>query len=285
MAVNPGLGLVLLCVAMVVVAALVYRFARLGSPAAVPAAAGRAVVQLSLIAVILAAAMRHVWSAVLVLLVMFGAAAYTCARRAEAGRSGTRLTLAIAAGITAVLPPTLLSGVVPLHGVTLHGRVGHSPWRFHRRTAHERVGPVSRSRADPGPDRADALASLRGRGQLAGIVRADSALGRSRHPTLAQLCVPPRVSAARTDPRPRSTTRSRRPGCARRCRSYVVPSWLFAARTPRRTQQHRAGGTSPPGRRGSAVRAARSGPRSPTWASRRATAGDWSITISAARPR
>ncbi|MGW5437100.1 ABC transporter permease [Nocardia asteroides] len=119
MAVNPGLGLVSLCVAMVVVAALVYRFARLGSPAAVPAAAGRAVVQLSLIALVLAAAMRHVWSAVLVLLVMFGAAAYTCARRAEAGRSGTWLTLAIAAGITAVLPPTLLSGVVPVHGVTL----------------------------------------------------------------------------------------------------------------------------------------------------------------------
>lgn len=34
MAVNPGLGLVSLCVAMVVVAALVYRFTRLGSPAA-----------------------------------------------------------------------------------------------------------------------------------------------------------------------------------------------------------------------------------------------------------
>ncbi|MEV6362394.1 LysR family transcriptional regulator [Nocardia asteroides] len=33
--------------------------------------------------------------------------------------------------------------------------------------------------------------------RLVGIVRADSALGRSRRPTLAQLCVPPHVSASR----------------------------------------------------------------------------------------
>ncbi|MFD4433807.1 ABC transporter permease, partial [Nocardia sp. NPDC058497] len=48
-----------------------------------------------------------------------GAAPHPRPPRAEAGRSGTWLGLAIAAGITAVLPATLLSGVVPIHGVTL----------------------------------------------------------------------------------------------------------------------------------------------------------------------
>ncbi|MET9214422.1 MULTISPECIES: ABC transporter permease [Mycobacteriales] len=119
MVVTPGLGLALLCLGLVAAAALVYRLAHLGGPAVVPAAAGRAVLQLSAVALILAAAVRQVWSAVLVVLVMFGAAAVTAARRAEAGRSGTWLGLAIAAGITAVLPATLLSGVVPIHGVTL----------------------------------------------------------------------------------------------------------------------------------------------------------------------
>lgn len=119
MVVTPGLGLALLCLALVAAAALIYRLAHLGCPTVVPAAAGRAVLQLSLIALILAAAVQQVWSAVLVLLVMFGAAAYTAARRAEAGRSGTWLALAVAAGITAVLPATLLSGVVPIRGVTL----------------------------------------------------------------------------------------------------------------------------------------------------------------------
>ncbi|MFD4439964.1 ABC transporter permease [Nocardia sp. NPDC058519] len=119
MAVTPGLGLALLCLALVAAATLVYWLAHLGSLSVVPAAAGRAVLQLSLIALILAAALRHVWSAVLVLLVMSGAAAVTSARRAEAGRSGAWLGLAIAAGITAVLPATLLSGVVPIHGITL----------------------------------------------------------------------------------------------------------------------------------------------------------------------
>lgn len=119
MAVTPGLGLALLCLALVAAAALLYRLTHLGAPTVVPAAAGRAVLQLGLIALVLAAAVRQVWSAALVLVVMFAAAAFTSARRAEAGRSGAWLALAIAAGIGAVLPATLLSGVVPIDGVAL----------------------------------------------------------------------------------------------------------------------------------------------------------------------
>ncbi|PKV98024.1 ABC transporter permease [Nocardia fluminea] len=119
MTVEPSFALIVLCGAMVLASAVVYRVTGLGSPRVVPWASIRAVLQLGAIAVVLAAALRHLWSAVLVLVVMFGAAVFTSARRAEAGRSGIWLGLAIATGIAAVMPVTLLSGVVPIHGVTL----------------------------------------------------------------------------------------------------------------------------------------------------------------------
>ncbi|MGW6725613.1 ABC transporter permease [Nocardia sp. NPDC055029] len=111
--------LIVLCVAMAFAAAVVYRICGLGAPLVVPRASIRAVLQLGVIALVLAAALRHLWSAALVLLVMFGAAVFTSMRRAEAAWSGIWLGLAIATGIAAVLPATLLSGVVPIHGVTL----------------------------------------------------------------------------------------------------------------------------------------------------------------------
>ncbi|WP_405147499.1 ABC transporter permease [Nocardia salmonicida] len=119
MAVTLSIALIVLCVVMVIASAAVYRLAGLGSPWVVPRASIRAVLQLGAIALILAAAVRHLWSAALVLLVMFGAAVFTSVRRAEAGRSGIWLGLAIAAGIVAVMPVTLASGVVPIHGLTL----------------------------------------------------------------------------------------------------------------------------------------------------------------------
>ncbi|WP_132370081.1 ABC transporter permease [Nocardia alba] len=117
--VTPSVALIVLCVAMALAAAAVYRVAGLGSALVVPRASIRAVLQLGAIALILAAAVRHLWSAAVILLIMFGAAMFTSARRAEAGRSGIWLGLAIATGIIAVMPVTLLSGVVPIHGVTL----------------------------------------------------------------------------------------------------------------------------------------------------------------------
>ncbi|WP_425296945.1 ABC transporter permease, partial [Nocardia abscessus] len=70
-------------------------------------------------ALILTAALAQLWSSFLVLAVMFGAAAATAARRAHAGRSALWLTSALGAGLGAVLPLLLLSGVVPLTGVAL----------------------------------------------------------------------------------------------------------------------------------------------------------------------
>ncbi|MFF0499540.1 ABC transporter permease [Nocardia aobensis] len=113
---SPGVGLAVLCLVLVAASAAVYRFAYLGSMLIVPGAAVRAIVQLSVVALVLAAALRHLWSSFLVLGVMFAAAVFTSARRARAGRSGAWLAAALAAGWAAVLPVMLVSGVVPLSG-------------------------------------------------------------------------------------------------------------------------------------------------------------------------
>ncbi|MFD4369752.1 ABC transporter permease [Rhodococcus sp. NPDC058521] len=116
---NPGFGLAALCLVMVVCAVAVYLATGLGRPTVVPGAAVRGAVQLALVSLVLAAALSRLWSSVLVLIVMFGAAVFTSGRRAEAGRSAAWLALALLAGIGTVLPMMLISGVVPLEGVAL----------------------------------------------------------------------------------------------------------------------------------------------------------------------
>ena len=116
---NPGVGLAVLCTVMVVCAAVVYRVTNLGSPLVVPAAAIRGAAQLAAVSLILAAALAHLWSSILVLAVMFAAAVGTSARRAKAGRSAAWLALSLAAGVGIVVPLMLVSRVVPLEGVAI----------------------------------------------------------------------------------------------------------------------------------------------------------------------
>ena len=116
---NPGVGLAVLCTVMVVCAAVVYRVTNLGSPLVVPAAAIRGAAQLAAVSLILAAALAHLWSSILVLAVMFAAAVGTSARRAKAGRSAAWLVLSLAAGVGIVVPLMLVSRVVPLEGVAI----------------------------------------------------------------------------------------------------------------------------------------------------------------------
>ncbi|MDR7167084.1 magnesium-transporting ATPase (P-type) [Nocardia kruczakiae] len=71
---SPGVGSAVVCLVLVAASAAVYRFAYLGSMLIVPGAAVRAIVQLSVVALVLAAALRHLWSSFLVLGVMFAAA-------------------------------------------------------------------------------------------------------------------------------------------------------------------------------------------------------------------
>lgn len=116
---DSGIRLGLLCLAMAVLAALVYRFTHIGSVRVVPGALVRGAIQLAAISLILAAALAHLWSAVLVLIGMFAAASFTAARRSNSGRSGVWLSAAVLAGIAVVLPLMLISGVVPLEGVAI----------------------------------------------------------------------------------------------------------------------------------------------------------------------
>ncbi|MCJ0901958.1 ABC transporter permease [Rhodococcus sp. ARC_M6] len=116
---DSGIRLGLLCLVMAVLAAVVYRFTRLGSVRTVPGAVVRGALQLAAISLILAAALAHIWSAVLVLIGMFGAASFTAARRSLAGISGAWLSVAVASGVGVVLPLMLVSGVVPFEGVAL----------------------------------------------------------------------------------------------------------------------------------------------------------------------
>jgi len=106
------------CAVMVLAAAALYWAAALGSALTVPRAALRAVVQLAVVAAVLATALRTLWTSLLVLAVMFVAAAITAARRAQAERSWL-LAAGLAAGMAAVLPLLLGSGLVPMKGVAL----------------------------------------------------------------------------------------------------------------------------------------------------------------------
>ena len=109
---------------MITAAALVYRFAALGSAWTVPRAAIRAVAQLAAVSGVLAAAMSRLWSSVLVLAVMFVVAAATAARRSQAQRGSWWLAGSLGVGLLSVLPLLLLSGVVPLDGFAIVPMVG-----------------------------------------------------------------------------------------------------------------------------------------------------------------
>lgn len=117
-------ALVIISVVMAVAAGVLYRLTALGSPWTVPRAAARAALQLAAVSAVLAAAMARLWSALLVLLVMFLVAAVTAARRSEAHQGSFWLAASMAAGLAAVLPIMVLSGVVPATGVALVPVVG-----------------------------------------------------------------------------------------------------------------------------------------------------------------
>ena len=112
-------ALIVVCVIMVVAAALIYWLTALGSPWTVPWAGIRAAVQLAAVAGVLATAITRLWSSILVLAVMFVVASVTAARRSQASHGSPMLMVSLALGLVAVLPLLLLSGVVPLTGVAV----------------------------------------------------------------------------------------------------------------------------------------------------------------------
>jgi putative ABC transport system permease protein len=83
------------------------------------AAAGRAVLQLAVVSLVIAAVLSHlVWSAVFAV-VMFAIAVLTSARRIGAPNAWPWVAVAVGAGCVPVLAVIFLSGAVPLNGPSL----------------------------------------------------------------------------------------------------------------------------------------------------------------------
>lgn len=119
-----GPTLLIVCLVMTGAAALVYRLSDFGSAWAVPRAALRATVQLAAVSAVLAIAISRLWSSIAVLVVMFGVAALTAARRTGAGHGSAWVVVALASGLGAVIPLLLLTGLVPPTGVAVVPVVG-----------------------------------------------------------------------------------------------------------------------------------------------------------------
>ncbi|GAA4552619.1 ABC transporter permease [Amycolatopsis samaneae] len=117
-----GPALVAVLVVLAVAGALVVRFGGLARGRTVLVAAVRAVVQLALVSLVITAILRSGWLTGLFVLLMFGIAAYTSARRI--GGSGAARVLrwaatAIAAGVAPVLGLVLAAGVVPFRPIAV----------------------------------------------------------------------------------------------------------------------------------------------------------------------
>jgi UDP-glucose/iron transport system permease protein len=97
---------------------------RLGTGVSTCVAVGRAVLQLALVSGIILTVVRVWWATILFILVMFGVASWTAARRITSHRSGFAAALAIVAGNVPVLVVVVGTGVVPLTGIALVPVIG-----------------------------------------------------------------------------------------------------------------------------------------------------------------
>lgn len=116
---EPGIGLAIALVVLVLVALVASWVGQLRAGRSIAVAAGRAVVQLVLVSLIITAMLSHlVWSAVFAIF-MFGVAVATSAGRIEARRAWPWVALAVAAGILPVLMIIFSTGAIPLNGPSL----------------------------------------------------------------------------------------------------------------------------------------------------------------------
>ncbi|MFE0023121.1 ABC transporter permease [Amycolatopsis sp. NPDC059021] len=117
-----GPALVVVLAVLAGAGALVVRYGGLGRGRAVVVAAVRAVVQLALVSLVITAILRSGWLTGLFVLLMFGIAAVTSARRIGGSRAAKVLpwvAVAIAAGVAPVLGLVLAAGVVPFRPIAV----------------------------------------------------------------------------------------------------------------------------------------------------------------------
>ncbi|MFF8383618.1 ABC transporter permease [Streptomyces kanasensis] len=104
---------------LLAVAAAVVAVARLRPPREVAVAGVRAAVQLAAVSLVIGWVVRAVPLLLLFLLVMYGVAARTAGRRLTANRTWRWAALPIAAGVAPVVAALVLTGLVPVRGITL----------------------------------------------------------------------------------------------------------------------------------------------------------------------
>jgi UDP-glucose/iron transport system permease protein len=104
---------------LVAVAAVVVGVGRVGSWRPVVTAASRAAGQLAVVSLVIVLVLRSGWLTVAFVLLMFGVAAWTSARRITMARHGQWAAVPIACGVTPVLALLLAIRVVPPHPVAV----------------------------------------------------------------------------------------------------------------------------------------------------------------------
>ena len=124
MTIDPGLPVALAVVLLLSVTVVTYLVGGLPAPGATLFAAGRAVVQLSIAALVIAAVIRSLWLSLLLLAFMFVVAVVTTVRRVEAPRAWPWATAAMLAGLLPVVVIILLTRTVPPTGAALVPVVG-----------------------------------------------------------------------------------------------------------------------------------------------------------------
>lgn len=148
MAVEVGVGLALALLVLVSGAVVVARLAGLPLGRAVVGASARAVLQLAAAALVITAALSHLWLALLVVAGMFAVAVLTASRRCEVGTTWPWLAAAILAGWLPVLLVVFATGVapvrpetvVPFGGILLGGTMSAVSLAVRRATAALRDG-------------------------------------------------------------------------------------------------------------------------------------------------
>ena len=122
--INPGWPVATACILLLVTTMIAYAVGRLPKPASTAVAAGRAVLQLGLAALVIAAVVKSLALSILLLCLMFSIAVVTTVRRIGAARAWPWALLAMLAGLVPTLAIILLTRTIPPVGIALVPVVG-----------------------------------------------------------------------------------------------------------------------------------------------------------------
>jgi putative ABC transport system permease protein len=117
--INPGWPVAIALVLLLAIALGAHRVAGYGLERSVLVAAVRAVIQLGIAAVLIAAVVDNLALSVALVLVMFGMGVVTTTRRVGAPRAWAWAALAMACGVVPVLVVVLVTGTIPLTGIAI----------------------------------------------------------------------------------------------------------------------------------------------------------------------